>query len=147
MPHPDANDWPNMFPAMRYRDAPAALDWLEKVLGFERQLVVPGPNGTIAHAEMSFGSGMIMLGSAVAGAEVDGWDVRSPLDLGGATTQGVYIYLADVDAHYAKAKGAGAEITRDLADTEHGSREYTAKDPEGHLWSFGTYRPPAASKG
>ena len=144
MPQTDADAGPTIIPAMRYRDAPAALDWLEKAFGFHRHFVVPGPNDTIAHAQMSYGFGMIMLGSVADGGDTHGWDVRSPLDIGGATTQGVYVCLDDIDAHYARAKAAGAEITRDLQDTDYGSREYAARDPEGHLWSFGTYRPNAA---
>ena len=130
---------PNMFPAMRYEDAPAAIEWLEKAFGFRRQMVVPGPDDTIAHAQLALGPGIIMLGST----RDDDLGMSSPRELGG-TTGGVYIYVADVDAHFERARGAGAEIVRELADTDHGSREYSARDPEGHLWHFGTYRPDEA---
>ncbi|HET8726304.1 MAG TPA: VOC family protein [Alphaproteobacteria bacterium] len=130
-----SQDAPTFYPGLFYRDAQAAIDWLERAFGFRRMVAYPGPDGTIAHAEMSFGSGVIMLGTAKADQ-----GLLSPRDLNG-TSQGVYAFVEDVDAHYARAKAAGAEITRDLADTDHGSREYSAKDPEGHHWHFGTYRP------
>jgi len=122
---------PNIFPALRYKDGQAALDWLGKACGFEKHFVVPGPSGTIAHAQLTIGPGMIMVGS---GSQEPGnpWD---------AVPQGVYVQVENVDAHYARAKAAGAEIVRELKDTDYGSREYSVRDPEGHLWSFGTYDP------
>jgi len=130
---------PNMFPALRYVEAPAAIDWLEKAFGFHRQMVVPGPDDTIAHAQLSLGPGIIMLGST----RDDELGMKSPRELG-ATTGGVYIYVEDVDTHYERAKAAGAEIVRELAETDYDSREYSARDPEGYLWHFGTYRPDEA---
>jgi uncharacterized glyoxalase superfamily protein PhnB len=127
---------PNIFPFLRYQNAPAALAWLATAFGFEEQLVVPGPDGTIAHAQMRLGAGVVMLGSA----RDDDLGMKSPRELPGVN-QGVYVYVKDVDAHFARAKAAGAEIVRTLADTDHGSREYCARDLEGHLWSFGTYLP------
>ena len=127
-----------LFPFLRYRDAPAAIDWLVKAFGFEEQMVVPGENGTIAHAQLSVASGIIMLGTA----RDDELRMKSPRDLG-AVNQGIYVHLEDVDAHCERARAAGAEIVRGLESTDYGSREYTARDLEGHLWSFGTYRPSA----
>lgn len=126
---------PNMFPALRYTDGPGALAWLAKAFGFEKQMDVPGPEGTIAHAQMRFGPGVIMLGSAEP--------PRRDENPWSAVTQGVYVYVEDVDTHYQRAKAAGAEIVRELQDTDYGSREYSVRDLEGHLWSFGTYRPEA----
>ena len=123
-----------MYPALRYQDGPAAIEWLARALGFEKQMVVAGPNGTIAHAQMHLGPGMIMLGSAGDPGGTNPW---------ATVKQGVYVYVEDVDAHYQRAKAAGAEIARELEDTPYGSREYSVRDPEGHLWSFGTYRPGA----
>ncbi len=128
---------PNIFPFLRYQDAPAAVEWLARVFGFEKQMVVPGPGGTIRHAQMRFGPGVIMLGSVRD-------DARSPRDLP-AVNQGIYVYVEDMTSHYARAKASGAEIVRDLEDTDYGSREYSARDLEGHLWSFGTYRPVSGS--
>jgi uncharacterized glyoxalase superfamily protein PhnB len=130
-----------VFPGMRYENASAAIDWLEKAFGFQRQMVVPGPEGTVAHAQLVFNGGMIMLGSY----REDVFRYKTPRQAGGVT-QAIYLYVADIDAHFEKAKGAGAEIVFALKDTDYGSREYSARDPEGHLWHFGTYLPdPAAS--
>ena len=120
-----------VFPALRYRDGAAAVDWLSRVLGFEKRMVVPGPNGQVAHAEMAFAGGMVMLGTGKHGGD-NPWD---------RVAQGTYVVVDDVDGHYARAKAAGGEIVMDLHDTDYGSREYSVRDPEGHLWSVGTYRP------
>ena len=124
------------FPFLRYHDAPAAIDWLVKAFRFREQMVVPNENGTIAHAELGFESGVMMLASA----RDDELRIKSPRDHG-AVTGGIYVYLEDIDAHCDSARAAGAEIVRGPKDTDYGSREYTARDREGHLWSFGTYRP------
>jgi uncharacterized glyoxalase superfamily protein PhnB len=132
-----ANDArPNIFPAIRYDDAPAAIEWLVRAFGFEKLFVVPNPDGTIAHGELKLGPGVIMLGSA----RDDDLDMRSPHKLGGVN-QSIYVYLPDVDSHYQQAKAAGAAIVREIHDTDYGSREYGVRDIEGNLWSFGTYRP------
>jgi uncharacterized glyoxalase superfamily protein PhnB len=125
-----------MYPFATYEDAAAAIDWLVEAFGFERKEVHEGEGGTIAHAELSFGGGVFMLGSA----RHDALALRTPRELG-AVTGGVYVYVEDLDAHYARAKAAGAEIVRELADTDYGTREYMARDLEGNLWSFGTYLP------
>lgn len=130
---------PNIFPFLRYAQAPAAIEWLERAFGFRRGLVVPNPDGTIAHAEIHLGPGVVMLGSA----REDDLNMRVPADLG-AVNQGIYAFVPDVDAHCARALAAGAQILRPPADTSYGSREYVARDPEGNLWSFGTYRPEPA---
>ncbi len=124
---------PNIFPGLRYSDAPGAIAWLERAFGFEKHFVVPGPDGTIAHAQLRLGPGLIMLGSAP--------EQPNPANPWDAATHGVYVYVADIDAHYARARAAGAEIVRELQETEYGSREYSVRDPEGNLWSFGTYQP------
>lgn len=125
-----------LFPFLRYRDAPAAIDWLASAFGFEEQMVAPGENGTVAHAQLCFGPAVMMLGTA----RDDELRMKSPRDLD-AVNQGIYVYLEDVDAHCDRARAAGAEIIRGPEETDYGSREYTARDLEGHLWSFGTYRP------
>jgi len=128
-----------VMPTMLYRDAPAAIEWLCGAFGFEKRVVYPGENGTVAHAELTFGNGMIMLGSAKE--EGYGKLVTTPGSLGGATTQAAYVIAADMDALYTRAKAAGAEIVRELGVTDYGSREFACRDPEGHLWNFGTYDP------
>ncbi len=128
-----------IIPSMRYRDAAAAIDWLCKAFGFEKHLVVPGENGTIAHAELTFGNGMVMLGSARN--DEYGKVVKTPQDIGGVGTQSPYVIVADADAHYRRAVAAGARIVLDLEDKGYGGRGYTCRDPEGHVWSFGTFDP------
>ena len=124
-----------IIPTFRYRDAPPAIDFLCDAFGFERHAVHEGPGGKIAHAELKLGDGMIMLGSAGADGEEDGF----PLQPGGGST---YVVLdGGIDDHHARATAAGAETLLAPRDTDYGSREYTARDPEGNLWSFGTYRP------
>ena len=127
---------PGIVPCLSYRDAPAAIAWLKEAFGFTENMIVPGPDDTIAHAQLSFGSGIVMVGSE----RDDELQMRIPCDLGGVT-QSIYIVVEDADAHYARAVEAGAEIVRELEDTPYGSRDYSARDPEGHLWNFGTYRP------
>jgi uncharacterized glyoxalase superfamily protein PhnB len=128
MPDNPPNDMPTIYPTLSYRDAPAAIDWLARAFGFRPLLVVPGPDGTIAHAEMAFGTGVIMLGTTKAGTDQ-------------IVTNAPYVYVADVDSHERQARAAGAEITRELEDTDYGARVYSVRDLEGNVWSFGTYVP------
>lgn len=137
-----SNGRATIIPTMRYGDAPAAIEWLCKAFGFEKHLVVPGPNGTIAHAQLTFGNGMIMLGSTRD--DQFGRLVTVPADAG-AVTQSPYIIVQDTDAHYARARAAGAEIVMDIKDEDYGGRGYSCRDPEGHLWNFGSYDPWAES--
>jgi uncharacterized glyoxalase superfamily protein PhnB len=125
-----------MFPFARYEDGPAAIDWLCEAFGFERREVHEAEDGTIVHAELGYGAGVFMLDSRVdAGL---GLETAGKL---GAVTGGVHVYVEDVQGRYERSRRAGAGIVRELADTGYGSREYVARDLEGHLWSFGTYRP------
>jgi uncharacterized glyoxalase superfamily protein PhnB len=126
-------------PAQRYRNAPAAIDWLCSVFGFERHAVHEGENGTIAHAELTLGNGMIMLGSLKDDELAQSF--KPPLELGGIETRSCYLVVPDADAAYARALAAGAEVIRPLQDTPYGSREFAVKDPEGHSWGAGTYDP------
>ncbi len=130
---------PTIIPCLRYRDAPAAIEWLCRAFGFQKQLVVPNQDGTIAHAQLTLGNGMIMLGSA-ADSEF-GRLFKQPGEIDGAETQTPYVIVEDVDAHYACAKTAGATLVRDIQDEDYGGRAYSCRDPEGHLWNFGSYDP------
>src|SRR5918994_5871284 len=121
---------PTVFPTLSYDDAPAAIDFLIEAFGAERHAVHSADDGTIQHAELRFGNGIVMLGSASG-------EMRATRGRGG----GVYIVVADPDEHRARAREAGAEIVRELHDTEYGSREYAAKDPEANTWYFGNYQP------
>ncbi len=133
------NTTTTVIPTLRYQDAPAALEWLCEAFGFEKHLVVPGENGTIAHAQLVFGNGMIMLGSA-GDREFDKLQ-KPPAALGNVPSQSPYIILEDADKHYARAVAAGAEIVMEIKDEDHGGRGYSCRDPEGHLWNFGSYDP------
>src|SRR6516164_7468425 len=126
-----------IMPTMRYRNAPAAIDWLCRVFGFERHAVYANPDGTIAHAELTLGGGMIMLGSAKD--DEYGRGFKSPDEMGGMETRSAYIVVADADAVYARAQAAGGKIVRPIQNMDYGSREFTVKDPEGNSWSVGTY--------
>ena len=128
-----------VIPGHRYRNAHAAIDWLCKVFGFERHAVYEGENGTIAHAELTLGGGMIMLGSGKD--DEFGRGFKSPAELGGIETRSVYLVVPDADAAHDRAVAAGATIIRPLQNTPYGSREFAVKDPEGHSWSAGTYDP------
>ncbi len=127
-----------VIPCLRYRDAPAAIEWLCRVFGFKEHLVVHDGVGGIAHAQLTFGSGMIMLGSARSDSH---GDLFLQPDEAGGETQAPYIIVDDPDAHYAPAQGAGAAIVMEISDQDYGGRVYTCRDPEGHVWSFGSYDP------
>ena len=130
----------NIIPTMRYHDAPAAIEWLCRAFGFTRHLVVPGDHGTIAHAQLTLGDGMIMLGSARD--DEFGKLQKPPRDAGGVATQSPYVVLqGDVDAHHDRAVAAGAKVVTPLHDPDYGGRAYACLDPEGHLWNFGSYDP------
>jgi uncharacterized glyoxalase superfamily protein PhnB len=126
-------------PTLRYRDVAAAIDWLCKAFGFERHLVVPDDNGSVRYAELTFGDGMIMLGPVQDSA----FDklMTQPEDAGGAETQICYLFVEDAGAHRTRAKAAGAEIVLDIEEEGGGGRGYSCRDPEGHIWNFGTYNP------
>jgi uncharacterized glyoxalase superfamily protein PhnB len=130
-----------VIPCLRYRNAPAAIDWLCSTFGFEKQAVYPNPDGTIAHAQLTFGSGMVMLGSVLEKESEWGRLIKQPDQIGGAETQSAYVIVPDADAIYAKAKSAGAEILVDIKDEDYGGRGFTCRDLEGHIWNFGTYDP------
>jgi uncharacterized glyoxalase superfamily protein PhnB len=134
-----ANTRATVIPCLRYRDAPAAIEWLGQAFGFERQLVVPDDGGGVVHAQLVFGSGMVMLGSVVESEY--GRLVRQPGEIGGAGTQSIYVVVTDTDELYARAKRAGAEIVIDIKDEAYGGRGFSCRDPEGHLWNFGSYDP------
>ena len=132
-----------IIPSLRYRDARAAIEFLCRAFGFEENLVVPGEGDSIAHAQLTFDGGMIMLGSP--GAHNNEYDrvIRSPEELGDKVSGDIYIVVADVDAHHDRAVATGARILMPLVDQEYGGRGYSCRDPEGQVWSFGSYDPMA----
>jgi uncharacterized glyoxalase superfamily protein PhnB len=136
---------PNIYPCLGYRAAKAAIRWLAEAFGFEERMVYPGEDRDVAHAELSLGPGIIMLGSAsddMANVDTDALTAGGEVDFS-RIPFALYVAIDDVDAHCERARAAGAEIVREPADTDYGSREYCARDLEGNVWSFGTYRPAA----
>jgi uncharacterized glyoxalase superfamily protein PhnB len=130
-----------VIPCLRYRDAPAAIEWLCSTFGFEKGVVVPNEDGTIAHAQLAFGNGMIMLGSVHKTPTAFSVLMKQPSEIGLAETQSPYLVAADADVIYERAKAAGAEIVIEIKDEDYGGRGFTCRDLEGHLWTIGTYDP------
>lgn len=131
-----------IIPTMRYRDAKAAIERLCQVFGFETHAVYEGEGGTIAHAELRLGNGMVMLGSA--NASEYGRHIVQPDEIGGKETQSPYLVVADADLVYSRAKAAGFAIVLDLKDEDYGGCGFSCRDGEGHLWNVGTYDPRAS---
>ena len=127
-----------VIPTMRYRDAPAAIDWLCRVLGFAEHLVVPGEDGTVAHAQLTLGDGMVMLGSERDDEHGRLMAVPGPA---GANTQSACLVVDDVEAIHESALAAGAEIVTPLQNPEYGGSFFACRDPEGHVWNVGSYDP------
>ena len=132
-----------VIPSLRYRDAPAAIDWLVRVFGFEKHLVVPDANDGIAHAQLTLGNGMIMLGS-VADTPFNKL-MKQPDEIGGAETQSCYLVVPDADAVHERVLAASAMVVIAIKDEDYGGRGFSCIDPEGHLWSVGSYDPWAAA--
>lgn len=130
-----------VMPCLRYRDAPAAIEWLCEAFGFEKQAVYPNDDGTIAHTQLTFGNGMIMLGSVPEKETAWGELIKQPDEIGGAETQSPYLIVADPDALYARAKAASARIIVEIKDEDYGGQGFSCYDLEGHLWNFGSYDP------
>lgn len=118
---------PSITPYLSYVDGHAAIDFLTRAFMFEIVQSYDGPDGRLVHAELSFGNGVVMLGS-----------VDQPPRTG---SPGLYLVVEDVDAHHAAAVAADAEVVYPPEETEFGTRRWRARDPEGHEWSFGTYAP------
>ena len=134
---PTPAGWPRISSALYYDDAGAAIRWLGDAFGFELRIKIEGEGGQIAHSELTFGDAVIMVGQAGATGKPD-WR-KSPSSLGGANTQTMFIYVDDVEAHFARARGAGASILREPTTTDYGAeywsdRGYECVDPGGHHW-------------
>lgn len=130
-----------VIPSLRYRDAPAMIEWLCKAFGFAKHAVYTDDSGKIVqHAQLTFGNGMIMLGS-VDNASPWARHIAQPDEIGGRETQCCCLIVADCAKHYAQAKAAGAEILDALETKDYGGSGYSCRDPEGHLWWFGDYDP------
>ena len=128
-----------IIPCLRYRNALSMIDWLCNAFGFEKH-VVYADGEIVHHAQLTFGNGMIMLGSS-SNAGAWGERIAQPDAIGGRETQTPCVIVADADAHYARAKAAGATIMDEISSPDYGGRGYSCRDPEGHLWYFGSYDP------
>ena len=125
--------------SLRYRDAPAAIDWLERVLGFEKHLVVSDGDNGVTHAQLTLGNGMIML-SSVSDTPFNKL-MKQPDEIGGAETQSCYLFVPDADAVHERVLAAGVRVAIAIKDEDYGGRGLSCHDPEGHLWSVGSYDP------
>lgn len=130
---------PNLMPLLRYRDLAEAMGWLETAFAFEKQIAVSDSDGAVIYGQMSYRGGLLMMG-AVRDTDLDKL-MCQPDEVGGVETQSCYIVVDDADAHYAKALEAGAEVVLELKSDGLGRRGYSCRDPEGHIWNFGTYNP------
>ncbi len=128
-----------VIPALNYKDPAAAVKWLCRAFGFKEHAVFANPDGTVMHAQLSFGNGMVMIGPVVEGTPYSAM-IRQPSDIG-AETQSPCLIVSDCDAVYGMAKAAGAEMLLDIEDKDYGGRAFTCRDPEGHIWNVGTYDP------
>jgi len=133
--------WPRISSALFYEDAAKAIDWLSRTFGFEVRLKVEGEGGSIEHSELVFGEGLIMVGTAHGKPERPRVHCKSPRSVGGANTQSLCVCIDDVDAHYQRARAAGARIvqepeTHDYGEEYWADRTYEAVDLEGHHWWF-----------
>lgn len=122
---------PRVTPHLFYDDVAAAIDWLVKAFGFQVRLRMTDETGSVVHGDLEIGDSLIMVGLTSEGATRG-----SPRSLGGKVSQRLYIFVDDVDAHYACAQSAGAKITSPLAEQFYGDRVYECVDPEGHRWKF-----------
>ncbi len=130
---------PNLMPLMRYRDLAEAMGWLEQAFGFEKQIAVSDSDGSVIYGQMTYRGSLMMMG-AVRDTDLDKL-MRQPDEVGGVETQSCYLVVEDADAHYVRAQEAGADIVLELKSDGLGRRGYSCRDPEGHIWNFGTYNP------
>ena len=117
---------PTMYPYLSYRDAAAALRFLEEAFGFATSVRWDAPDGTVQHAEVTFGEGVVMMGTA---------DHPTVAHDGASVGQGIYVYVENVDAHFERARAGGARVVYHPEDTEWGTRRYRVLDSEGYEWS------------
>lgn len=129
-------------PAMSYKDANAAVDFITSAFGFKEHFVYRDEKNNVHHAELSLGNAMVMIGPQRENEF--GKMTGTPAQANGLNTQTAYIIIDEVDKHYENAKAHGAKIVMDIKDEDYGGRGYSCKDPEGYIWSFGSYNPYSA---
>jgi uncharacterized glyoxalase superfamily protein PhnB len=140
---PLPKNWPRISSALFYDDPARAIDWICHAFGFELRLKVEGENGSIEHSELTFGEGLIMVGTShkTSHRAERTWCVSPRSTAGGGNTQALHIYVDDVEAHCARARAAGARIVTEPKTSDYGpeywsDRSYEAEDLEGHHWWF-----------
>lgn len=133
------SDQSAVIPGQRYRDAMAAIEWLERVLDFRRQAVYSDEHGVVHHAQLVYEGGMLMLGSSREDTRNE--SLTQPDRIGGKETRLVYMITEDAGSAYERAVAAGADVIEPLHDTTYGSREFAVRDPEGNTWNVGTFNP------
>lgn len=141
MMKPAPANWPRISSAIYYEDAARAIEWLRKAFGFEVRLMIEGEDGTIEHSELTFGEGLVMVGQSGRRDRPDRAFCVSPRGIGGGNTQSLMLYVDDVEAHYQRAREAGAKIVVEPRTVDYGEeywvdRGYEAEDLEGHHWWF-----------
>ena len=124
---------------MQYRDATKAVDWLCTTFGFQPKSVYKNNGGEVLHAELQLGNALIMISPRTDSPF--GRMIKTPLEIGNFNTHAIYIIIEEIEAHYQKAIDEGANIVLELVEQAYGGKDYTCKDLEGFLWSFGTYNP------
>jgi uncharacterized glyoxalase superfamily protein PhnB len=129
-----------IIPCLTYRDAHRAIDWLCATFGFEKLAVHEADDGSIAHADLSFGSGIVMLSSVKKDTEFGRW-LLQPDEAAGRGTQTIYVVTEHVDEIHRRVQSSGAEILMKLEEKDYGGSGFSCRDLEGHIWSFGTFDP------
>jgi uncharacterized glyoxalase superfamily protein PhnB len=131
-----------IIPNLRYADAPRAIDFLCEAFGFERKAIYRDEqdSAVVQHAQLVWADRMVMLSSVNDSEFAKVAMIKTPTEAGGSTVS-LYLIVDDVDAHADRARTAGAEIILEPSDQDYGGRGYTARDPEGNVWSFGSYDP------
>jgi uncharacterized glyoxalase superfamily protein PhnB len=136
---PSAQCGSTIIPCLRYHDVHAAIEWLCKAFGFTKHTMYENEYGGVDHAQLIYGDGMIMLGE-VRDTDI-GRQVVQPDQIGDRETQCPYVIVVNCKSHYQQAKDAGAIIVDEYAEKDYGGAGYSCRDPQGHLWHFGSYDP------
>jgi uncharacterized glyoxalase superfamily protein PhnB len=129
-----------VIPSVLFRDANAGIEWLKKALGFTEHAVYRDGDGNVQHAELLFGNGMLMVGTAGLNSQTAAW-MALPSEVGGKNTGGSYLIVKDCTPVWEQAQAAGAEVMLPLRTMDYGGQAFTVRDPDGHLWSLGEYDP------
>jgi len=130
---------PTVIPTIQYHDANKAVIWLCEVFGFQPKVVFKDESENVAHAELLHNNGLIMV--SPRSDTPFGQLIKTPKELNGAVNSCIYVVVKDAVTHYKKAIAGGAEIVLELVEQSYGGKDYTCRDFEGYLWSFGTYDP------